>query len=55
MKALEGYLKNLAAAAVNEKLVLKQMVTNNTKIDATNKNLVYVVKKLTNDIRYLER
>ena len=32
MKALEGYLENLAAAATNAKSVLDQLVTNNTKL-----------------------
>ena len=54
-KALEGYFYNLAAAAVNEKLVLEQLVANNTKLAATNKNLVAMVKKLTNDIKKIER
>ena len=55
MKALEGYFNNLATAAVNEKSVLEQLVANNTKLAATNKNLVAIVKKLTNDIKNLER
>ena len=40
---------------VNEKPVLEQLVENNTKIAANNKNLVAVVKKLTNDIKYIKR
>ena len=39
MKALEGYFDNLAAVAVNEKLVLEQLVTNNTKLAAYNEYL----------------
>ena len=31
------------------------MVANNTKLASTNKNLVAIVKKLTNDINNLER
>ena len=54
-KALEGYFDNLASAAVNKKLVLKQLVANNTKLATTNENLVAIVIKLTNDNRYLER
>ena len=50
MKALEGYFENLAATAVNEKSVLEKMVANNTKLAATNKDLVAIVKKLTNGI-----
>ena len=47
MKALEGYFDNLdATAAVNKKSVLRQLVANNTKIAATNKNLVTMVKKI---------
>ena len=44
MKALEGYFDNLAAAAVNEKSVLDNLVANNTNLAATNKNLVAMVK-----------
>ena len=54
MIALEEYFDNLAAA-VNEKLVLEKLVANNTKIAATNENLVAIVKKLTNEIKYIER
>ena len=55
MQTLDGYFNNLAAAAVNEKLILEQLVANNTKLAATNKNLVNIVKKLTKDIKYIER
>ena len=44
MKALEGYFDNLAAAAVNNKSVLEQLVANNAKLAATNKELVTIVK-----------
>ena len=53
MRALEGYLDNLAAPAVNEKSVLEKLVVNNTKLAATNENLVTMVKTLTNDINNL--
>ena len=46
MKALEGYFDNLAAASVNEKLVLEQLVANNTNLAANNKRLIAMVKKL---------
>ena len=55
MKALEGYFDNLASAAVNEKSVLEQLVLNNTKLAASNESLVALVKKLTGDIKNLER
>ena len=55
MKALEGYLNNLAAAVFNEKLVLEQLVANNTKLAANNENLVAMVKKLTSDTKNLKR
>ena len=55
MKLFEGYFDNLATAAVNEKSVLDQLVENNTKLASTNENLLVIVKKLTNDIKYLER
>ena len=44
MKALERYFDNLAAAAVNEKSVLYQIVANNTKLASTNEDLVAIVK-----------
>ena len=44
IKALEGYFDNLAAAAVNEKSVLYQIVANNTKLASTNEDLVAIVK-----------
>ena len=55
MKSLEGYFDNLAAAAVNEKLVLEQLVANNTKLSSNNSRLVAMVKKLTGDIKNVER
>ena len=55
MKYLEEYFDNLAAAAVNQKLVIEQLVANNTKLAATNENLVEIVKELTNDIKSLKR
>ena len=55
MKSLEGYFDNLDGAAVNEKSVLEKLVANNTKLAVTNENLVEIVKKLTNEIKYLER
>ena len=55
MKALEGYFDNLAAVAVNEKLVLEQLVANNTKLAASNESLVAMVKKMTEDIKNLEQ
>ena len=54
-KALEGYFDNLAAAVVNEKFVLEQLVANNTKLAANNDNLVAMVKKMTSNIKNLER
>ena len=55
MKALEGYLGNLAAAAINEKSVLEQLVANKSKLAATNEDLVAMVKKISNEINNLER
>ena len=55
MKTLEGYFDNLAAAAVNEKDVLKQLVLNNTTLATSNKSLVALVKKQNNEIKNLER
>ena len=55
MKSPEGYFDNLAAAAVNEKSVLEKLVANNTNLAATKKDLVAILKKLTNNINDLER
>ena len=50
MKDLEGYFYNLAAAAINKKSVLEKLVTNKSKLAATNEDLVAMVKKLSNEI-----
>ena len=55
MKSLEGYFDNLAAAAVSEKSVLEQLVTNNAMLAATNDELVAIIKKLSNKINNLKR
>ena len=55
MKSLEGYFDNLSAAAVNEKSVLEQLVANNIKLAENKESLVTMVKKLTGDIKNLER
>ena len=55
VKTLEGYFDNLAAAAVNEKYVLKQLVFNNTTLVRSNESLVALVKKQNNEIKNLER
>ena len=55
VKTLEGYFDNLAAAATNEKDVLKQLVLNNTTLSASNKSLVDLVKKPHNEINNMER
>ena len=55
MKALEGYFYNLAAITVNNKAVLEQLLVNNTKLAATNESLVVMVKKMTGNIKNLER
>ena len=55
MKALEGYFDNLATAVVNKNTVLQELVLNNTKIARSNESLISLVKKLTGDIKNLER
>ena len=55
MKALEGCFDNLATAAVNENMVLDKLVANNTKLASNNESLIAMVKKLTGDIKNLER
>ena len=52
---LEGYFDNLAAAGFNKKSVLEQLPENNTKLAATNEDLVAIVKKWTNDIKKIDR
>ena len=54
-KAPKGYFDNLAAANINKKLVLEQLVANNAKLAATNKDLVAIVKKLSNKIKDIKR
>ena len=46
MKALEGYFDNPAIVSFNGKLLLEQLVANNTKLAANNENLVAMVKKI---------
>ena len=48
---LEGYFDNLAAAATNEKAVLDQLVSNNTKLAATNATLAAAVKSLQEEMK----
>ena len=55
LKALEGYFVNLAAAAVNEKGVLQQLMLNNNTLATSKESLVDLVKKLSGDIKNLER
>ena len=55
MKSLEGYFVNLTDTVINKKSVLEQLVANNSKLAATNKDLVEIVKKLFNNIKNLER
>ena len=55
IKSLEGYFDNLAVAAVDKKMVLEQLVENNTKLAATNKDLVTIAKTFTNKIKKIER
>ena len=40
IKVLEGYFGNLAAAAINEKYVLQQLVLNNTTLVTSNESLM---------------
>ena len=55
LKALGGYFDNLAAASTNEKTVLEKLVASNAKLAAKKKELVAVVKKLTNHNKDLQR
>ena len=55
LETLEGYFDNLAAAAVNEKGVLEQLVLDNTTLATSNESLVALVKNQSNDIKNLER
>ena len=49
MKSLEGYFDNIAAAKINNKSVLEQLVTNYSKLADTNKDLVAIVKNFQRD------
>ena len=51
MKSLEGYSDKLAATAISEKSVLEQLVTNNSKLAATNKDLVAMAKNCPTRLR----
>ena len=55
LNALGGYFDNLADAAVNKKGVLQQLVLNKTTLATSNESLVALVKKLSGDIKNLER
>ena len=48
------YFNNLAAAEVNKKGVLQQLVLNNTTLTTSNKRLLALVNKLSGDIKNLE-
>ena len=54
MKAFEGYLDKLAVTATNKKLVLDQLLANNAKLAASNKDLVVIVKTLFNENKDLQ-
>ena len=49
------YFNNLAAAEVNKKGVLQQLVLNNTPLTTSNESLVALVNKLNGNIKNLER
>ena len=36
MKSLEGYFNNLAATAINDKSLIHQLISKNSKLAATN-------------------
>ena len=55
MKAVKWYFDNLAATTINEKSVLNQLVANNAKLAATNKDLVAIVKKFPTILRILNK
>ena len=55
LKSLEGYFDNLAAAAVNEKGVLQQLLLNNNTLATSNESLAALVKKLSGDIKNLKQ
>ena len=55
INTLEGYFTNLAAAATNEKVLLNQLVLNNTTLTNSNESLVALVNKQANDLKNLER
>ena len=54
MKSLEGYFVNLTDTVINKKSVLEQLVANNSKLAATNKDLVAIVKNCSTILRILK-
>ena len=55
LKTLEGYFDNLASTTVRKKEVIQKLVLNNTTLFKSNESLVDLVKKLSNDIKNLDR
>ena len=55
IKPLEGYSDNLAAAAVNEKSVLQQLMLINTTLKTSNESFVALIKRLNGDMKNPER
>ena len=54
MNSIEGYFDNLAAAAIMNKSVLDQLVAKNSKLAATNEDLVAMVKNCPTILRVLK-
>ena len=50
-EALKGYFDNLAATTINDKSVLEQLFANNSKISATNEDLMALVKNIPKRLR----
>ena len=53
--ALNGYFDNLAAAEMNEKSVLEELVTNLTTLTISNAEMATTIKKLMGDNRQLHQ
>ena len=49
MKSLEVYVDKISAAKINNKSVVEQLFTNNSKLAATNDDLLAIVKKFQRD------
>ena len=55
LAALYGYFDNIAAAAMNEKAVLEELVKDLTTITTSNADMTATTKKLTGENRQFQQ